>query len=121
MKILVDREKLRTNFKQNEYWDLEGTFSINNENIFSKLISISGKRIAFGNSFNRITGELEKKDTIVLNNKEAELLASKIKGNSWSIVNIETKPKTQNPYPPFITSTLQQEGIRKLRMNSNQI
>ena len=35
VKILVDREKLRTSFKQNEYWDLEGTFSKNNENIFS--------------------------------------------------------------------------------------
>ena len=121
VKILVDREKLRTSFKQNEYWDLEGTFSKNNENIFSKLISISGKKIATGNAFNRVTGELEKKDTTVLNKKEAELLASKITNNKWSVVNIENKPKTQNPYPPFITSTLQQEGIRKLRMNSNQI
>ena len=121
VKILVDREKLRTNFKQNEYWDLEGTFSKNNENIFSKLISISGKKIATGNAFNRVSGELEKKDTAVLNKKEAELLASKIINNKWSVTNIENKPKTQNPYPPFITSTLQQEGIRKLRMNSNQI
>jgi len=121
VKILVDREKLRTNFKQNEYWDLEGTFSKNNENIFSKLISISGKKIATGNAFNRVTGELEKKDTTILNKKDAELLASKIITNKWIVTNIENKPKTQNPYPPFITSTLQQEGIRKLRMNSNQI
>jgi len=121
VKILVDREKLRTNFKQNEYWDLEGTFSKNNENIFSKLISISGKKIATGNAFNRVTGELEKKDTTILNKKDAELLASKIINNKWIVTNIENKPKTQNPYPPFITSTLQQEGIRKLRMNSNQI
>ena len=121
VKILVDREKLRTNFKQNEFWDLEGTFSKNNENIFSKLISISGKKIATGNAFNRETGELEKKDITILNKKDAELLASKIIKNKWIVTNIENKPKTQNPYPPFITSTLQQEGIRKLRMNSNQI
>ena len=121
VKILVDREKLRTNFKQNEYWDLEGTFSKNNENIFSKLISIAGIKVATGNSFNRITGELEKKDTAVLNKKDAEELSNKIKNNNWAVSDIETKPKTQNPYPPFITSTLQQEGIRKLRMNSNQI
>ena len=61
VKILVDREKLRTNFKQNEYWDLQGEFKFKKDSIFSKLISIDGKKIAAGNSFNKTTGELEKK------------------------------------------------------------
>ena len=121
VKILVDREKLRTGFNQNEYWDLQGNFTFNKENIFSKLVSIDSKNIASGTSFNRTTGNLEKKNTIVLDKKNANSLISKIKKNNWTISNIETKPKTQNPYPPFITSTMQQEGIRKLRMNSNQI
>ena len=121
VKILVDREKLRTHFTENEYWDLQAEFTFNKETILSKLISIDGKKLANGSSFNRKTGELEKKDVIILNKKMAEELASAIADNNWSVSNIETKPKTQNPYPPFITSTLQQEGIRKLHMNSNQI
>jgi len=121
VKILVDREKLRNNFKKNEYWDLEADFVFNKETISSKLISVSGKKIARGNSFNRKTGELENKNTVVLNKNKAEALALEIKKNNWIISDRETKPKTQNPYPPFITSTLQQEGIRKLYMNSNRI
>ena len=121
VKILVDREKLRTHFKENEYWDLQGNFTFNNENIISRLISIAGKYIATGASFNRETGALEKKNTIILDKTSSESLISKIKNNHWSVSAIETKPKTQNPYPPFITSTMQQEGIRKLHINSNQI
>ena len=121
VKILVDREKLRSTFKENEYWDLEADFVFNKETISSKLMFIAGEKIARGNSFNRETGELEKKNTIVLNKEKAETISLEIKNNKWTISDRETKPKTQNPYPPFITSTLQQEGIRKLHMNSNRI
>tara|TARA_B100000029_G_scaffold377256_1_gene371900 strand:- start:1350 stop:3797 length:2448 start_codon:yes stop_codon:yes gene_type:complete len=121
LKILVDREKQRTNFSTSEYWNLEGNFSYNKELIFCKLVSIKGEKLATGNSFNRLTGELEASNTIILDSKQAGDLAVSLSNNKWKVVNIENKPKTQNPYPPFITSTLQQEGIRKLRMNSNQV
>ena len=113
VKILVDREKLRTKFKESEYWSLQGNFSSNNGNIFSRLISISGENIAIGTSFNKETGELDKKNTIALTKDDTSTLVKKINGNDWKVSDIETKPKNQNPYPPFITSTLQQEGIRK--------
>ena len=64
---------------------------------------------------------LESSNTIILNQEKAKNLANSLSSNEWIVTNIETKPKTQNPYPPFITSTLQQEGIRKLRMNANQV
>ena len=51
----------------------------------------------------------------------AEKLASKLESHDWTVLSLEQKPGTQNPYAPFITSTLQQEGIRKLRMSSQQV
>ena len=57
VKILVDREKLRTHFTENEYWDLQAEFTFRKETILSKLISINGKKLANGSSFNRKTGE----------------------------------------------------------------
>jgi len=121
VKILVDREKLRTNFIQNEFWDLQGEFNFKEDIIFSKLISINGKNIASGNSFNKTTGELEKKETIVLEKKSSNDLIESLSKNKWEINDVVKKPKNQNPYAPFITSTMQQEGIRKLYMNSNQV
>jgi len=122
LKILVDREKQRTNFSVSEYWDLQGNFKYNHEEIFCKLVSLkNGKKIVTSNSFNRLTGKMEDSKSEILNQSQAENLISQLQKNVWKVTNINTKPKTQNPYPPFITSTLQQEGIRKLRMNSNQI
>ena len=121
LKILVDREKQRTNFSKSEYWNLEGSFLYNKEEIFCKLVSIKEEKIAIGKSFNRLTGKLEAKNTVIIDKNRAEKLAESLSKNKWTVSNVETKPKKQNPYPPFITSTLQQEGIRKLRMSSNQV
>ena len=121
VKILVDREKLRTNFVKSEYWNLEGNFKYKDENIFCKLVSIKGEKVAIGTSFNKTTGKLESSNTIVITEEKAEQLPDILSKNDWVVSNIETNPQTQNPYAPFITSTLQQEGIRKLRINSRQV
>ena len=121
LKILVDREKARTQFIENEYWSLKGDFVSANTTFSANLISIDSNPIAKGTSFNKETGELLKSNTILLDQEKAEKLAKNIKDNNWLITFLETKPATQNPYPPFITSTLQQEGIRKLNLNATQV
>lgn len=121
VKILVDREKLRAKFVENEYWSIQGEFAANDTNFFANLITINDNPIAKGSSFNKETGKLLKENTIVLNQEKANDLSNKIKDNNWVVTFLETKPATQNPYPPFITSTLQQEGIRKLNLNATQV
>ncbi|MBU0529279.1 DNA topoisomerase I, partial [bacterium] len=39
---------------------------------------------------------------------------------SWEVTDIEEKPITSNPRPPFTTSTLQQEAGRKLRFTAKR-
>ena len=121
VKILVDREKERTQFKQNEYWSLSGEFKNNEGIINSKLIKIGTNKIATGKSFDKKTGKLFDDKDIVLNEKTANELAKKIQNDDWQVDKLETKPSTQKPYPPFITSTLQQEGIRQLRMSAQNV
>jgi len=121
VKILVDREKQRSQFVKSEYWSLQGNFKSNNGKIFSRLVSINNEKIAIGKSFNRETGELSASNTMVLDEDKAQALINSLSNHDWQVLDLETKPQNQNPYPPFITSTLQQEGIRKLRMNSTQI
>ena len=121
IKILVDREKERTKFKQNEYWSISGIFEASNSEIDAKLIKIGSKKIATGNSFDKKTGQLFNADDIVLNEKTSDELIEKIIKNNWKVDKLEQKPVTQKPYAPFITSTLQQDGIRKLHTSSKDI
>ena len=46
--------------------------------------------------------------------KEAYQFLEKCNGAEFSIKNLESKPLTRSPSPPFTTSTLQQEAARKL-------
>ena len=121
VKILVDREKERSIFIQNEYWSLKGTFQTNKENLIAELKYLKNKKVAKGTDFNKKTGKLEKTNFIALDKKLSEEFSISLKNNPWKVSSLTKKPITQNPYPPFITSTLQQEGIRKLYLSSQQV
>jgi DNA topoisomerase-1 len=121
VKILVDREKERSKFIESEYWSINSDFSSKGESFSTLLTYIGPERVATGKSFEKETGKLVQKNTVALDKESAEKLAAKLKTHDWAVSSLEQKPGTQNPYPPFITSTLQQEGIRKLRMNSQQV
>jgi len=121
IKILVDREKERTQFKQNEYWSLSGTFENKESNINSKLIKIGEQKVATGASFDKKTGKLFNENDIVLNEKSINEFNKKLKEDLWKVTKLEKKPVTQKPYPPFITSTLQQEGIRQFKMSAQSV
>ena len=121
IKILVDREKERTQFKQNEYWSLNGDFENTAGNLNAKLIKIGSQKVATGASFDKKTGKLFNQDDIVLNENLIDDFTDKLKNDVWKVSKLEKKPVTQKPYPPFITSTLQQEGIRQFRMSAQNV
>ena len=121
IKILVDREKERTKFKQNEYWSLGGLFQTDDSDISAKLIKIGQDKVATGSSFDKKTGTLFNEDDIVLNEKIIDDFTAQLKKDKWKISKLEKKPFTQKPYAPFITSTLQQEGIRQFRMSAQNV
>ncbi len=121
IKIVVDREKERSKFKESEYWSITATFATQEKSFEAKLKTYNTKKVAIGKDFNKETGVLSKDNLLQLNKSQAEDLAAQFISNNWTVSNIEQKPASQNPYPPFITSTLQQEGIRKLRMSSQQV
>ena len=121
VKILVDREKQRSGFIENEYWSIDGIFKSANQTFPATLKNINSKKIAIGTSFDKKTGELIKDDSIHLNENNSNKIINEIKNNNWKVKSLEIKPKVQRPYPPFITSTLQQEGIKKFKLSSQQV
>ena len=51
---------------------------------------------------------------MLLDAASAAALAERIRSGQFRVTNVEDKPYTSRPYPPFTTSTLQQEANRKL-------
>ena len=122
VKIIVDRDRLRANFSRTKFFDLKVELSkTESKKTFSAtLFKLEGKKIATSNDFNSHTGEIKANDVTLLSENEANQLCKELTSESWSIIDINEKPRTSNPKPPFTTSTLQQEAARKLRSSARQ-
>lgn len=120
LRLLVERERERISFRSATYWDLKGRFakaSSGNESFEAELIRLDGKRVASGKDFDPKTGTLKNENgngAILLNAEDARALRERLSVTPSRVSSIEAKPFTQSPYPPFVTSSLQQEGSRKL-------
>ena len=121
IKLIVDLEKKRSAFKENEFWKIKGIFLASDLPFEANLIKIGNNKIATSKDFDKHTGNLKSKNSIVLDNQKVEKLTKSLLLDKWAVETVEQKPKISNPSPPFITSTLQQEGVRKLRMTSRRV
>ena len=81
---------------------------------------MNGKRIATGKDFDPDTGNLIKTDVHLIDSKMATELKQRIQTGDWLVKSVEERETTQRPTKPFITSSLQMEGIRKLGMSAKQ-
>ncbi len=123
VRLVVERERERMAFVSAAYYDVKATFDTEKtgDNEFeAKLLSVDGKRIATGDSFNDL-GQLTA-DVMLLDKEAAFALAGAISNPAVKVVvtSVEAKPSTRRPAAPFTTSTLQQEASRKLRMSAKQ-
>ncbi|HTZ43769.1 MAG TPA: type I DNA topoisomerase [Jatrophihabitans sp.] len=126
-RIVVERERQRMTFHTAEYWDIEGTFAPNelkngvagNPGTFTaQLVALGDDRIATGRDFDPATGRASG-EVLHLDEAGARGLAARLENAEFSVTRVEEKPYRRRPYPPFMTSTLQQEAGRKLRWSSS--
>ena len=122
-RIVVERERARMAFHSAEYWDVEATFAPSEpkpndpETFTATLVSVDDVRIATGRDFDPATG-LAPAAVLHLDEGGARGLAARLEGRPFTVKRVEDKPYRRRPYPPFMTSTLQQEAGRKFRWTS---
>ncbi|MBL8826838.1 MAG: type I DNA topoisomerase [Planctomycetaceae bacterium] len=115
VRLIVEREKQRMAFVSSTYWDLLATFANRKQESFqSTLVSVAGRRVPAARDFDSNTGQIKDPNLLLLGGDEARALAARIKPGPFKVVSVDEKPYTSKPYPPFTTSTLQQEANRKL-------
>jgi len=132
-RIVVERERARMRFRAADYWGIEGVFATGSATtpvpgadpseptrLTASLIALDDSRVATGRDFDPDTGRAS--STVVhLDEAGARGLAARLHGADFVVSRTEEKPYRRRPYPPFMTSTLQQEGGRKLRLSSQQV
>ncbi|MCL1466272.1 type I DNA topoisomerase [Argonema galeatum] len=119
VRLLVQRERDRRAFRIGSYWDLRADLEQQKTPFEAKLISLRGTKIATGSDFEESTGKIAAgRNVVLLNEADAVALKERLTGKTWTVANLDERPVTRKPSPPFTTSTLQQESNRKLRLSA---
>lgn len=128
-RVIVQRERERMAFRSAEYWDIaakldagagEQSDAANPRTFGARLVNVDGARVASGRDFGP-DGQLKSASgVVVLDEARARRLAEALDGVDLAVTSAESKPYSRKPYPPFMTSTLQQEAGRKLRFTSER-
>jgi DNA topoisomerase I len=104
LRLIVDREMEIEAFRAREFWSVTALLTTPRGQTFTaKLTHLAGKK-------------LEKFD--IATAQAADLAASAVRARDLTVQTVEAKPALRNPYPPFMTSTLQQEASRKFGMGA---
>jgi DNA topoisomerase-1 len=121
VRLLVKKERLRRAFRQGSYWDLKATLEQEKSPFESRLFTLAGTKIATGSDFDPNTGQIiAGRKVKLLNEAEARELQERLTDKTWTVTELEERPVTRKPAPPFTTSTLQQEANRKLRLSARE-
>lgn len=119
LRFIIERERERRKFVKSEYWDLKAQLQKGGSQPFeAKLARVKGQKVASGKDFDADTGKLVKTDVVHLHEKDAKELEKNLKTQTWKVVSVDEKESTTRPTLPFITSSLQMEGIRKLGLSA---
>ncbi len=119
VRIVVERERERMAFSSASYWSLEGVFApaADLDTTFeATLLHVGEQRVATGKDFG--ADGKARDGVLVFDQGQVTDLAAGLLDSRFEVQSVEEKPYRRSPYPPFRTSTLQQEAGRKLRFSS---
>ena len=106
LRLIVEREMEIEAFRAREYWTVKALLSTPRGQEFEARLTVLGGQ------------KLDKFD--IATAEAAELATSAVTSRDLAVTSVEAKPASRNPYPPFMTSTLQQEASRKFGFGARQ-
>ncbi|MEO5360461.1 MAG: type I DNA topoisomerase [Nitrospirota bacterium] len=121
VRIVVEREREIEAFNQEEYWSVTAKYAGAVEPEFSaRLFKYKGETVIERALKSSDDPSRKENKFLITSEKDAELIRETLLKRNYSLLNIDKKEKKRTPYPPFITSTLQQEASRKLRFSAKK-
>ncbi|MBN1895591.1 type I DNA topoisomerase [bacterium] len=104
LRLICEREDEISRFTSREYWSITAEFKTERgEKVTSRLVKIDGAEVE------------------IPNEKEAKSHSSQIRRLAFKVSDLRSKETERNPFPPYTTSTMQQDAVRRLGMSTKQI
>ena len=104
LRLIVEREMEIEAFRAQEYWTVKAVLTTPRGQDYEATLTVLGGK------------KLQRFD--IPTSEAAEIAVQAVRSRPLTVQAVEAKPATRNPWPPFMTSTLQQEASRKLGMGA---
>ena len=101
LKIICDREREIRAFEPREYWTITANFK-KGRKFQAKLAEYKGEKIT------------------VSNKAENDRIIEELRKGSFTVADVKEKERVVKPFPPFTTSSLQQEAGNRLNFNTRR-
>ena len=101
LKLIVDRENAIQNFVPEEYWNISAELVKDNKKFKADLIQFQDKKLE------------------VNNKEEADKILSAVENAEYKVSAVKRQVAYSKPLAPYITSSLQQDAVSKLKMTLN--
>ena len=108
LRMIVEREEEIERFIPEEYWTVTTDLTKDKTEFSARLYTLAGEKFK---QFTITDGERA---------AEVKILLEKAANGKLTVANVEKKQRKRNPVAPFTTSTLQQEGVRKLGFSAQR-
>ncbi len=103
LRLIVDREHEIRAFVSQEYWTIEALLAASEPPEFrTRLFRVNGEKVE------------------VRSEAEAQTILRELEQERFQVKEVSTRERRRHPVPPFTTSKLQQEAVRKLRMTARR-
>lgn len=103
LRMIVDRQNAIETFVPQEYWTITASLKAGSPPVFeAKLVEEDGKKLEIADM------------------ATAAKLVQSAEQHPFEVVEVKRRERSRKPFPPFITSTLQQEASRRLKLTSTR-
>jgi DNA topoisomerase I len=119
LRLIVERQKVIEQFGKEEYFTIHGLFEHNSKIKTKKketeftLLEINRKKIDVIRKLTLYDGEYTYAKTVIDTERKAQEISDEINKQSYIVGDVLSREMKRSPYPPFTTSTLQQQAATR--------
>ena len=115
LRLLVEREREIEKFGKENYWTIHAM--LHNQEVKTptefELIEINKEKISVQQKLHLYDGDYTFGKTIIGTQEKADEIVTDLGKQQFTVADVTTRETKRSPYPPFTTSTLQQQAAQR--------
>ena len=122
LRLIVEREREIEKFKKEPYYTINVKLKTENvkEGTDFELIEINKEKIEVSNKIELYDGQYSYAKTTIDSQEKADQITSALNKKQFEVADVAKKEMRRTPPPPYTTSTLQQDGARRMGLSGRR-